>query len=87
MVDGEIQKWHNAIKEAQEKEGIAYFVCRCGRMFIQKKGEPDVGDHKCEYLPFPTKQDALHASIMISDAVHAYVKASGKIYKPKMYSE
>jgi hypothetical protein len=84
MVGDKIKRWAKTITANQKAGKTIHYVCRCGRLYDNKVKE---ADHDCEYLAFTTEQDALCASIMITDAVWAYEKATKKKYYPPMYNK
>jgi len=83
MVGTGIKRWAKTIAAKTTIGKEVNYVCRCGKLYNNSTKK---ADHDCEYLPFTTKQDALHASVMISDAVRAYEKATKKTYYPPMYN-
>lgn len=87
-----LQKWKEDMKLRSKREGKLYYVCRCGRMFIKEHGKTmktmfgkDI-DHECEFIPLPSRQDAINISAFIFDAVRAYELATKKVYHPKLYN-
>ena len=91
-----IKEWRETLKEHKQEGKEIFFVCGCGKLYSKKNGIvydrfgrvfDNKTEHKCVYTPFTTHQDAIHASIMIEDAIRAFELSTKKVYHPEMLSK